>query len=290
VRTTVRGCEVLSAKWTALGGRLGVAVAGAALVLGGCAAALEHVPMDSLARLGRAALPIGPEKEQEIGFGIAATVAGRYPLVQDTALQGYVNRVGQTVAMHSVRGGEVAFRFAVLDTDDVNAFAAPGGYVFITRGSLALMSSEAELAGVLAHEVGHVDQSHVLDEIRRSSMVQTARDESQLSGAMLDHISGFAGSLLFTGLSRADEMEADSVGLMYAAASGYRADGLVRFLHSLHAAETGAPQSRLRELRATHPATADRLEALQRQMGGLGVDPAGGSAGELRFRRYVRGR
>jgi beta-barrel assembly-enhancing protease len=288
--TTVRGCEVRSAKSTGLGSRAGIAVAVAALVLGGCAAALEHVPMDSLARLGRAALPIGPEKEQEIGFGIAATVAGRYALVQDTALQGYVNRVGQAVAMHSVRAGEVAFRFGVLDTDDVNAFAAPGGYVFITRGSLALMSSEAELAGVLAHEIGHVDQSHVLDEIRRSSLVQTARDESQLSGAMLDHISGFAGSLLFTGLSRADEMEADSVGLLYAAASGYRADGLVRFLHALHAAETGAPQSRLRELRATHPATADRLEALQRQMVGLGVDPEGGSAGELRFRRYVRGR
>jgi hypothetical protein len=202
--TTVRGCEVRGAKGTGFGGRVAVAVA--ALVLGGCAAALEHVPMDSLARLGRAALPIGPEKEQEIGFGIAATVAGRYPLVQDTALQHYVNRVGHAVAMHSVRAGEVAFRFGVLDTDDVNAFAAPGGYVFITRGSLALMSSEAELAGVLAHEIGHVDQSHVLDEIRRSSLVQTARDESQLSGAMLDHISGFAGSLLFTGLSRADEI------------------------------------------------------------------------------------
>jgi beta-barrel assembly-enhancing protease len=269
-----------------------VAAAAAALLLGGCSAVTEHLPMDrleTLARVGQAALPISAEKEREIGFGIAATVAGRYPLAADTALQGYVNRVGQAVAQQSTRTDDVAFRFAVLDTDDVNAFAAPGGYVFVTRGALSLMGSEAELAGVLAHEIAHVDQQHVLHEIRRSSVALTVRDESQLSGVVLDQISGFAGSLLFTGLSRRDEMEADSVGLLYAAAAGYRTDGLARFLHALHGAETGAPQPRLRELRATHPPAADRLEALRRQSAAMGLDSHAGALAEARFRRYVRG-
>jgi beta-barrel assembly-enhancing protease len=265
--------------------RRGVLAIAAVTALGGCAQ-LQNIGAEGLVNIGAAALPIGPEKEGEIGFGIAATVAGRYPLVDDAALNRYVNLVGQAVAQQSIRHGEVPFRFGVLDTKDVNAFAAPGGYVFVTRGALGLMGSEADLAGVLAHEVAHVDQKHVLDEIRRSSVMRSVQEESQLDGALLDQIAELGGSLLFTGLSREDEMEADSLGVLYATATGYQAAGLVRFLERLVEAE-GAEAEGLKEWTATHPSTVERLEVLRRQLEAAGIEPEAGQAVVDRFRRYV---
>jgi predicted Zn-dependent protease len=254
----------------------------AAAALAACSSLqqLEIPTLEGIARIGQQALPIDPMKEREIGFGIAATVAGRYPLVRDDALTRYVNLVGQAVAQQSVRGSEVGFRFGVLDTDDVNAWAAPGGYVLLTRGALALMESEAELAGVLAHEVAHVDQKHVIEEIRRSAVFQQASDETQLQGALLDRISELGTTLLFTGLSRGDELQADSLGLMYAAGAGYRTDGLLQFLRHLQAAE-GTAAAGLREWIATHPPTAERLQVVERQLAGTPIQGADGSA---RFR------
>lgn len=249
----------------------------------------------------RAHLPIGAAKETEIGRGIAATVAGRWRVVPDSALNAYVDLVGQVVAQQSPRAGEVAFRFAVLDTDEVNAFAAPGGYVFVTRGALAMMRSEAELAGVLAHEVGHVDEKHVLQHIQKADALRGMRDEAGLTGPVLDQVAAMGSSRLFTGLERGDEMQADSLALLYAAAAGYRADGLLRFLTRLGEAEAAEEASsagasaparglgaRLREMRATHPPTADRIAAVGRHLSSGAIDPAAGEAVEARFRERVR--
>ena len=260
---------------------LGVAAATAA-ALAACSSLqqLEIPTLEGIGRIGQQALPIAPEKEREIGFGIAATVAGRYPMLEHDGLTRYVNLVGQTVAQQSSRGGEVSFRFGVLDTDDVNAWAAPGGYVLLTKGALALMESEAELAGVLAHEVAHVDQKHVIEEIRRSAVFQQASDEAQLQGALLDRISEMGTTLLFTGLSRGDELQADSLGLLYAAAAGYRTDGLLQFLRHLQGAE-GTGSAGLREWIATHPPTAERLGAVERQLARAGA--VVGADGSARF-------
>jgi beta-barrel assembly-enhancing protease len=266
------------------------------LLLAGCAgASFPEMPggaLGSLARVGTQALPIGVEKEAEIGAGIAAVVAGRFRLADDPALQRYVSLVGSAVAQSSPRSDEVEFRFGVLDTDDVNAFAAPGGFIFVTRGALRLMEDEAELAGVLAHEVGHVDQKHVLEQIRRSGVISTARSESQLTGALLDQIASAGSSLLFTGLGRAEELEADSLGVLYAAAAGYDPGGLRRFLTRLGEGQSGVRgagvQSSLAEWRASHPPVEERLDAVERQ----GSAAAGGgsvTAGD-RFRRAVRPR
>ena len=253
-----------------------------ATLLAGCAGQLPS--LEGLARIGQQALPIDPATEHEIGFGIAATVAGRYRLSTDAALTRYVNLVGLSVAQQSIRGGEVAFRFGVLDTDDVNAFTAPGGYVFVTHGALARMQSEAELAGVLAHEVAHVDQQHVLESIRRSAVFLQIRDEAQLQGSRLDSIAAFGTTALFTGLSRGDEMEADSLGVLYAEAAGYRRDGLLQFLRHLDAAEAAGSDG-VQEWTSTHPRTADRIQAVERQMARR-VD-AGGGEGTARFRAAV---
>ncbi|MFO7894403.1 MAG: M48 family metalloprotease [Longimicrobiales bacterium] len=277
--------------WTGRGalGR-GILAVAVVAVLAGCAQ-LQNIGAEGLMNIGASALPIGPEKEGEIGFGIAATVAGRYPLVEDRELLRYVNLVGQAVAQQSIRYGEVPFRFGVLDTEDVNAFAAPGGYIFVTRGALELMETEAALAGVLAHEVAHVDQKHVLDEIRRSSLMSSVQEESQLDGAILDQIAELGGSMLFMGLSREDEMESDSIGVLYAVATGYQAAGLVQFLESLVAAEEveGEPSEGMQEWLATHPSTAERLEVLRAQLETAGIDPQEGRAVADRFRRYVGG-
>lgn len=269
---------------------LRVVMSAAAVVAASTLAGCGSVSMPSaagLGRIGQAALPIGPEKEREIGFGIAATVVGRYRLVDDAALSDYVSLVGAAVAEQSIRAGEVDFRFGVLDTDEVNAFAAPGGYIFVTRGALALMESESELAGVLAHEVAHVDEKHVLDDIRRSDVMGTASDEAAVSGPLLDRISELGASMLFMGLSREDEMQADSLGLLYARAVGYRPDGMLQFLTHLDAAAQ-AQEGGLREWVASHPPTGERVEKLRADMAAAGISPESGVDGERRFRARAR--
>lgn len=267
-----------------------LALASGAWLLQGCSQlpSLEGVPgaetAQAVGRVAAAAMPISTEKEVEIGRTVAGTVAGREPLLLQEELTRYVELVGHVVAAQSVRRGEIAFRFGVLDSDEVNAYAAPGGYIFVTRGTLALLQSEAELAAVLAHEVAHVDARHVIEEIRKGDVIRTARDEAELSGAVLDRVAGMGSSLLFTGLSRRDELEADSLGVVYLAGAGYRADAFLDFLSRVKAAE-GDPDTggRLRELQATHPPSGDRIRALERIVSDL---PAGSREGVDLQERY----
>jgi predicted Zn-dependent protease len=234
-----------------------------------CAATRANAqsPLDRLRRaaqtvvaVGRTLLPISTEKEIDIGRGVAATVAGRYPVSTDTALMRYVNLVGLAVAGEDPRA-DVSYRFAVLETPDINAFAAPGGYIFITRGALAIMESESELAGVLAHEVGHVNKRHVIEGLRKSDTMRAVRDQADLTGSALDAVVGTGANALFTGLSRGDELEADSLGFEYAASAGYDPSGLANFIGHLNSHAGEGPVS---ELFATHPSPADRLAQLTR--------------------------
>lgn len=234
---------------------------------------------------------IGLDKEREIGRGVAATVAGRWHVVNNPALSDYVNLVGTVVAQQSPRYTELPFRFAVLDTDEINAFATPGGYVFVTRGALELMDSEAELAGVLAHEVAHVDRKHVLEQVRKGNMLEGAKSEADLNGFVLDQAVGKLTSVIFTGLGRGDELESDSLGMLYAAAAGYRPDGLVTFVRKLQSNTTNERRRRfLAEMEATHPSPADRVAALERQAAAEHLDFNSGQLVADRFRRYVRRR
>ncbi|HWU81844.1 MAG TPA: M48 family metalloprotease, partial [Methylophilaceae bacterium] len=112
--------------------------------------------------------PVDDKGEAEIGSGVAANLLGAAPLVQDDKLQAYVSRLGWWLAMQTERA-DLSWRFGVLDSDTVNAFAAPGGYVFITRGLLLRMRNEAELAGVLSHEIAHVLKRHHLNAIQKNA-------------------------------------------------------------------------------------------------------------------------
>ena len=259
----------------------------AALLAGTCASAEAQDWRDRLRRaaqtagqVARTLLPISTAKEVEIGRGVAATIAGRYPVSQDEKLTAYVNLVGLAVAGEAPRP-DIAYRFAVLETPDVNAFAAPAGYIFITRGSLNLIESEAELAGVLAHEVGHVNRRHVIEQIRKADVMREVRDQAGLTGDMLDRVVGQGANVLFTGLSRDDEMEADSLGVEYAASAGYTTAALAVFVTKLGQHGSEGP---LAELTATHPRPSDRIDRLNRIAGRIGM---GGATLAERFRQYV---
>lgn len=273
------------------GARCSVLGAGCVLLASMAVPARAQNPLDRLRRAARSAaaigqtmLPISTAKEIDIGRGVAATVAGRYPVSGDTALNRYVNLVGLAVAGVDPRE-DVVYRFAVLETPDINAFAAPGGYIFITRGALGIMQSEAELAGVLAHEVGHVNRRHVIEQIRKSSTMAAVRDQSGISGTVLDQVVGNGANVLFTGLSRENELEADSLGQEYAAAAGYDPGGLASFVGHL---SSHAGEGPVAELMATHPHPADRLAALQR-IAEREKYPAGASL-QGRFRENVAAR
>ena len=239
----------------------------AVALLAGLAAPAEAQIGDRLRRIARGAvdvartmLPISTDKEIEIGRGIAATIAGRYPVAQDSGLTTYISLVGLAVAGEAPRP-DVTYRFAVLETPDVNAFAAPGGYIFITRGALGLIESEAELAGVLAHEVGHVNRRHVIEGIRKADFMREVRDQAGLSGSTLDRAVGAGSNVLFSGYSREDEAEADSLGIVYAASAGYDPTGLPTFVSHLN---SRAGQGPLAEIFATHERPQSRLERLNR--------------------------
>jgi beta-barrel assembly-enhancing protease len=111
-----------------------------------------------------------PHEVARIGRQISGNMLGAVPLVRDDKLQNYVNLVGNWVALQSGRS-DITWRFGVLDTEDINAFAAPGGYIFVTKGLYRRLNNEAELAGVLGHEIAHVTRKHHLKVLKQSSLI-----------------------------------------------------------------------------------------------------------------------
>jgi beta-barrel assembly-enhancing protease len=202
------------------------------------------------------------EEEADIGRVVAARILQTYSLAKNDKLQQYVTLVGNTVAAYSARP-TLEWHFAVLETDVVNAFSCPGGFIFITTGALEQIDSEAELAAVLGHEIAHATQKHILKEVKRANTIMAAEDLAKttasgsfLNDALGEKISHLAYEKLFTtGLSRRDEQEADKIGVELAEAAGYRASEFVRFLDALEALEG---KSEMRVLTATHPGPAER--------------------------------
>jgi len=242
--------------------------------------------LDVAEKVGAAVVPISTEQEIEIGRGVAATVAGHYTLYRDTTLTRYVNLVGNAVAAANPRP-DVVYRFAVLDSDEVNAFAAPGGYVFVTRGALALMEDESMLAGVLAHEVTHVNQRDVIEEIqdraRTEIGISEAAERIDITGEeYLQKAIGVGANALFMGLGREDEIEADTIGMRMASDTGYDRAGLERFVELL---EEHDDDESLSLLEKTHPDPDDRLDALEDAMRRIPLDRVGKVMATARFQR-----
>lgn len=211
----------------------------------------------------------GPSESEEIAIGrqIAGNLLGAAPLVKDDKLQKYVNRIGRWVATQSERP-DLPWHFGVIQSEDVNAFAAPGGYIFITLGLYRTFQSEADLAGVLGHEVGHVIRQHHLKILQQSKLVDAGSKALSKSVGGNDKVQQLIGSgaeIVARGLDKDAEFEADRIGVVLATRAGYDAYGLPSVLQLIgHAAKD---DDRVALLFKTHPLPEDRLNKLGSAMG-----------------------
>lgn len=221
---------------------------------------------DKAQKAHEATRPMTVEEERSVGREVAAKVIAFFKIYPNEMLTRYINLVGATVAAQSERH-DITYHFAVLDSDDINAFSAPGGYVFITRGAVALCEDESELAGVLAHEVGHVAGKHVLHIIERDKTLSAGMNEASAYTPGSDYMQRISKNVLVKlfdqGLAPGDEFDADARGVGYAYGAGYRADGLERFLTRLNqATNQGAASFWTR----THPPVDQRNTRIQKQI------------------------
>ena len=221
--------------------------------------------MDTVKNVKKAVTDIGEPEEIEIGQDVAARLLGAAPLVPDAGLQRYVNHVGRWLAAQTERP-DLPWHFGVLDAPQLNAFAVPGGTIFITRGLLERMKSEAELAGVLAHEIVHVLRKHHLKAIQKNAKTALAGEAlnqalEERGGAAREKLISFGTEMYGRGLDKADELEADRLGVVIAARGGYDAYGLPSVLQTLQA--MNAQDSAIALMFKTHPAPGERLGALE---------------------------
>lgn len=208
-------------------------------------------------------LPIGYEEEQTLGQAIALQVVARYGGVYDQPeLTRYVNLVGRAVALTCDRA-DIDYRFAILNHDSINAFAAPAGYIFVTRGLLKTIKNEAELASVLGHEIGHVTQKHILDIIQRSKQIAGVAEAglayaNRNPEAFKNVIDGAVKKLLDEGLDQGKELESDRLGVVFASRVGYDPASYVTFLDRLRTLK-GDDKAFFK----THPNFSNRLSVVQ---------------------------
>jgi len=219
-------------------------------------------------RAAKASQEITEQDEIELGRGIAANVLGAAPLVPDAELQRYVNRVGLWVAMQSERPG-LPWRFGVIDSSDVNAFALPGGTILVTAGLYDRLRDEAELASVLGHEISHVVQKHHVKAIQgamgRDFATEIAgevagRSDNELVRRFGDKAFRAGTEVLARGLDKKDEYDADQRGMVLAARAGYNPFALAGVLQTLDSANASDKSVAL--LFSTHPTPSSRIERL----------------------------
>jgi beta-barrel assembly-enhancing protease len=226
---------------------------------------------ETVKKVQKANADIDEPQEITLGEGIASNLLGAAPLLNNPAVQQYVNRVGRWLTLQTERP-DLPWQFGVLDDNDVNAFSAPGGYVFITKGLLAQMNSEAELAGVLAHEISHVLRKHHLQAIKKGArtelLADLANDAIKNNGQdpRLTKLVSAGTEVYARGLDKKDEYEADRMGVVIAARAGYDPYGLPAVLQTLQSLNPG--DSSVALMFKTHPALADRLSMLDQEMSG----------------------
>ena len=219
-----------------------------------------------------------PQFEKESG--------GLYP---DSQVQQYVNTVGMSVARYAGRPN-LDWRFSVVNSDQINAFAVPGGYIYITQGLLFRMTNEAQLAGVLGHESGHIAKRHTVKQIGRTKTTQGLSAVAGVVGGLFGFgfagdITSAVGALSNMSYSREQEHEADTEGLRYMTRAGYNPQGMVELMKILQSSSgsKGPP-----EFLSTHPNPGNRVEYLGEEIQKKYFDAAqSGELGEENFQRNI---
>jgi predicted Zn-dependent protease len=198
--------------------------------------------------------------EEQMGRSAAAQILGAAPLHESAEVQRYVNLLGNAVARNA--GSKYRWRFAVVNSSAVNAFAAPGGYVLLSSGLLKLLDSEHELAYVIAHEVAHVTRKHHHKVIRRQQLADAARRELQAEETDQDllKVTQMSAQIYARGLDRTAEFEADRLGVETMVRAGYDPTASVDVLAKLIALQGNDPRAEL--LFSTHPSPGERLDQL----------------------------
>ena len=231
----------------------------------------------------------------EVAFGreIAARILARYKPYDDPALIRYVNLVGLALARNTNRP-ELNFHFMILDTSEVNAYAAPGGYVFITKGALQLMKDESELAGALAHEISHVAEMHVVKELKIkgtddsaiSGLAQLAGGSTESARAAFSQAVDKGLEMIFkNGYKREDEMQADKTAVSISALSGYDPAGLAKYLNRISAGKEKITDPS----DPTHPTFAARISQINDVIATDGIDGVTLATNKERFTASIKG-
>jgi predicted Zn-dependent protease len=231
-------------------------------------------------------LNINDQEERQLGEQVSASITNKYGVYQDREVAKFVSLLGGVLAQQSTRP-DLQWTFIVLDTDAVNAFAAPGGLIHVTRGLLGLVSNEAELAGVLGHEITHVTAKHTVRAIQKSKGISIGTDQAgggSLKNAIIAKMAERAYHLVLDGeFSREDENESDKVGVQLANKIGYAPTGLVDVLKKLDARNNGREERN--GLFASHPAITDRIGKLEREISSAKLTST--AKGEARYAKTV---
>jgi predicted Zn-dependent protease len=246
--------------------------------------------------------------EMNKGRQAAAEIQKKYDSYDLPGLQNYVNAVGQKLAKKSHRP-QLEYHFTVVDSPQVNAFALPGGYIYVTRGILAYLNSEAELAAVLGHEIGHVTARHSVRQYSAATATNAVANIGglvagifmpQLGGQLaqsLQSLLGFTGSVLLSGYGRSHELEADRLGAEYLARSGYDPQAMIKIIGVLKnqelfdievAKQEGREPRRYHGIFATHPDNDTRLQEVVGEANQY-IEPAGTDDRRAEFLRQTDG-
>jgi predicted Zn-dependent protease len=239
-------------------------VAGLTLGSGAGAATFDlGTAFDAVKGVAAATKEVEEKDEIEIGRELAGRILGVQPLVNDPELQAYVNRVGRWIAAQSERP-DLPWRFGVIDHPLVNAFATPGGFVLITRGLYEILDTEAQLAGVLGHEIGHIVRRHHITVMQQTAGVavfaKLAQARAGNKSAIVKNLIGTGATIIARGLDKEAEYEADQLGAILAARAGYSPYGLVEVLQKL--AARSRDDGSLTLLFKTHPQPRERISSL----------------------------
>ena len=203
------------------------------------------------------------EREIQIGRQISLEIEQQAKMVDDPVITEYINRVGQQLVLHS--DAKIPFTIRVIDSDEVNAFALPGGFFFLNKGLILAADNESELAGVMAHEIAHVAARHAMENQGKGQMLGIGLIAGIIftggvAGAVLQNTAGLAQALAFFSFSRAAEEEADRLGVQYLYAAGYDPNGMATMFEKLAAQSKSKPNS-ISRLFTTHPQSVERRDA-----------------------------
>lgn len=238
-----------------------------ALALFACASDTKVPDEDSLQPQAREIVD-----EVSVGREMAAKLIGTFNLYQKEKAGKYVSLVGHSL-VQSIGRPEITFHFAMLDTDESNAFATPGGYIFVTKGLLKMISNENELAAVLAHEIAHVNEKHMYKEIMPKKTVSAgetlsrvlSRGRADIGASLSQIVSAGMKKILEDGLEADKEYEADSASAMYLSLVGYNSEAMVSVIEKIDKEKKSFTHSK------THPAAQSRIAKLKQfcQQNGL---------------------